>query len=104
MTAANRLAVEAFAFFPSVHTGTMSQTLGFRGHFVRDTYWTWPLWGHPANACVIRSLLALPELQETTPSPETRQRLRARGVAAVMRTRRILVGKTPNLTPPKQIA
>lgn len=104
MTAANRLALEAFAFFPVVHTGTMSQTLGFRGHFARDTYWTWPLWGHPANACVIQTLLGLPDLQETDPANETRKRLQARGIAAVMRTRRILVGKTPNLTPPRQIA
>ena len=104
MTAANRLALEAFAFFPIVHTGTMSQTLGFRGHFARDTCWTWPLWKHGVNASVIQSLLALPELQETEPSQQTREYLRARGIAAVMRTRRILVGKTPNLTPPRQIA
>jgi len=101
MIAANRLALEAFVFFPNVHDGDAAQTTGFTGHRVDDTYWTWPIWSVPACADVIRSLLAMADIQKQHPD---RARLREMGIEAVCRSRRILVGKTPNLTPARRIA
>ena len=101
MVAANRLALEAFAFFPIIHAGAMSQTIGFQGHYRNDTFWTWPLWTHPADVQVIGSLLALPELQRDRPDP---RKLHAMGIPVVLRSQRILVGKTPNFTPAQRIA
>lgn len=100
MIAANRLAIEAFPFFPMVHTGTMAQTLGFQGHYMNDTFWTWPLWNHMADARVVGSLLALSDLQQLTLDTP---KLNAMGIEVVFRTQRILVGKTPNLTPARAV-
>lgn len=65
---------------------------------------TWPLWEHPASPDAIRSLLALQELRERRPDRET---LRARGVAAAFRARRIKVGSGSNykfnFTPPRAV-
>jgi CRISPR-associated endonuclease/helicase Cas3 len=101
MIAANRLALEAFPLFPTVHDESVGQTVGFKGRYMNDTFWTWPLWSEVTNVHVIRSLLTLAELQKEHPS---RQKLRAMGIGAVMRSQRILVGKTPNLTPAQQVA
>lgn len=101
MIAANRLALEAFPLFPTIHVGSMGQTVGFKGRYMYDTFWTWPLWSEMADVHVIRSLLTLAELQKDCP---LRLKLRAMGVCAVMRSQRILVGKTPNLTPAQRVA
>ena len=96
MLGANRLAIEAFPFFQSIAAGDKLSTRGFSGLFKDETRWTWPIWDCPIGVQVIPSLLALAELQ--LESPDIRP-LRARGIAAVFRCRRILVGKTPNFTP-----
>jgi len=101
MIAANRLALEAFVFFPNVHKGNTAQTTGFKGRHADDTYWTWPIWSVPACVDVIRSLLAMADLQE----PQSNHaRLGEMGIEAVYRSQRILVGKTPNFTPAQRIA
>lgn len=104
MLGANRLAIEALPLFVSIPEGERLYTLGFSGVHSHDTRWTWPLWQQPADMATTRSLLALLELQEEKPSGKALQQLRARGIVAALRTRRILVGKTPNFTPPQRIA
>jgi CRISPR-associated endonuclease/helicase Cas3 len=104
MLGANRLAIEALALFTSVPQGDALQTAGFTGTRARNTRWTWPIWSTPLSLAVVRSLLTLPDLQAETLDVPTRQNLNARGVDAVFRTRRILVGKTPNFTPAQCIA
>lgn len=54
---------------------------------------TWPLWESDADAETIRSLLQLRELSSMAPDPNT---IRARGIAAVFRARRIRVGTGAN--------
>jgi len=61
-----------------------------------DTFWTWPLWSSPWTSPRIAAALALPELQSDPVDPDA---IRARGILAAFRSQRILVGKTPNLTP-----
>ncbi len=104
MLGANRLALEALPAFLSVPKVDRLQTLGFSGTRSNDTRWTWAIWTTPVEFEVAKSLLALPELQETTIGTQNRRSLQARGIAAAFRSRRILVGKTPNFTPPQRVA
>lgn len=101
MIVANRLALEAFPLFPCVHDGPAARTVGFQGHRVHDTFWTWPIWNVPVGRDTAFSMLTLPTLQDEMIDSD---HLRARGIAAVCRAQRILVGKTPNITPSRQIA
>jgi CRISPR-associated endonuclease/helicase Cas3 len=98
MLGANRLALEAWPLFLSVPfpKGGKLQTRGFQGDGARNTFWTWPVWSYPVSLNGVVSLLALPELQEPKPDPDA---LRAYRVFAAFRSQRILVQKTPNLTP-----
>jgi CRISPR-associated endonuclease/helicase Cas3 len=104
MLGANRLAIEAIPLFTSFPEHGTLRTVGFTGNRSTNTRWTWPLWSVWLSLPVIRSLLLLPELQGDSVKPDDISELRARGVAAVYRTNRILVGKTPNFTPPRRIA
>jgi CRISPR-associated endonuclease/helicase Cas3 len=96
MLGANRLSIEAFPFFQSIAIGEKLATRGFSGRYKDDTRWTWPIWTCPIGADVIGSLLSLRELQSESLDHGV---LSARGIQAAFRCRRILVGKTPNLTP-----
>jgi len=96
MLGANRLAIEAFPFLQSFVVGDRIRTRGFTGRRASNTRWTWPIWSCRLGSSVIASLLGLPELQAAQPDV---QRLRARGIVTAFRSRRILVGKTPNFTP-----
>lgn len=100
MLGANRLAIEAWPFFQAFPRGDKLQTRGFRGTSVDNTWWTWPLWGVALGESVLHSTLALAQLQEEQPATEA---LRAIGIAAVFRCRRILVEKTPNFTPARAV-
>jgi CRISPR-associated endonuclease/helicase Cas3 len=104
MLGANRLAIEAIPLFTSIPYNDTLRTIGFTGLRSRDTRWTWPLWDAPLTLPVVRSLLTLHELQDKSIDPGSQEVLRHRGVAAVFRTCRILVGKTPNFTPAQRIA
>lgn len=104
MLGANRLALEAIPIFVSIPAGDSLRTLGFSGHRSSDTRWTWPIWNQPIELDLMRSLFGLQELQKPKPTTEDLKSLHARGIVAAFRTRRILVGKTPNFTPPEQIA
>jgi CRISPR-associated endonuclease/helicase Cas3 len=104
MLGANRLAIEAVPFFISVPNNNALHTVGFTGQRSYDTRWTWPLWDVPMSYRVIQSAMLLTELQEESISSNAQKALMRRGVVAAFRTRRILVGKTPNFTPPQQVA
>lgn len=104
MLGANRLAIEAIPLFTSIPEGRTLRTIGFTGNRSTDTRWTWPIWSVGITLSVVRSLLLLPELQQESPKPAEVAAMQARGVVAVYRTYRILVGKTPNFTPARRIA
>ena len=101
MLGANRLALEAWPLFlsvPQLRAGKLL-TRGFTGDKRDNTFWTWPVWSCPVDLDTVASLLALPELQKFNPKPPKSSVLKAYRVFAAFRSQRILVGKTPNLTP-----
>jgi len=104
MLGANRLAIEALPIFTSLPKQDRLHTLGFTGFRSNDTRWTWPLWKRPIGLEATRSLLTLADIQKGKLSGKDIRRLNAQGVVATLRTRRILVGKTPNFTPAQRIA
>jgi hypothetical protein len=90
---ANRLAFEALRLFPCVRARTGPATVGWR-HAGESDVWRWPLWAGNLSPAVISSILASGDIWRD--DPESRRRLRARGVFAVFQTRRIAVGRAPN--------
>jgi len=104
MLGANRLALEALPLFVSIPEQDQLHTLGFTGFRSWNTRWTWPIWRPAIDLKTTRSVLALADTQDAQLSEETIRRLTAMGIAAVFRTRRILVGKTPNFTPAQRVA
>jgi len=90
MLGANALAIGALALFPTIPVGRGLQTTGFRGRRSRNTFWTWPIWERPLSLDVVRSVLALDEIQQQMPSMML---LSARGIVAVYRSQRLTVGK-----------
>ena len=100
MLGANRLAAEAWPLFPSFANGDRVRTRGFRGTRAADTYWSWPLWGSRLTADGVASMLGVGALLTASPDAAV---LGGLGVTAVFRSRRILVGKTPNLTPSESL-
>ena len=99
MLGANRLALEGWPLFLSVPVGDRVQTRGFRGLRANDTTWTWPLWGGPLGLDAVASLLGLAAVGD----PKRRGEVGGYGVQGVYRCQRILVGKTPNLTPAERV-
>jgi len=96
MWGANRLAFEALPLIPIMPKQSGAATVGFRGRGSRDTTWTWPVWEDPVDLETASSLLNLDELQKDEPP---RQRLDARGVTEIYRSRRITVDKFRAFTP-----
>lgn len=90
---ANRLAFEALRLFPCARARTAAATVGWRRDGGSEV-WRWPLWSCNLSPDVISSVLASGDIWRD--EPESRRRLRARGVFAVFQTRRITVGKAPN--------
>ena len=99
MLGANRLALEAMPLFASFPEAETMRTIGFTGTRSTNTRWTWPIWSQPVSLNVVKSLLNQPLLQVYTLSTLDSTKLKQQGDAAAYRTRRILVGKTPNFTP-----
>ena len=91
---ANRLAVEGLPMFPTVPARHELQTTAFS---VRDraTIFTWPIWQVATGMDVVRSLLALPEIQKPEPN---RQHLHAIGIVEVYKSERLTIGKFRNFT------
>ena len=104
MLGANRLAIEALPLFTSLPVGESLRTVGFTGDKSNNTRWTWPIWSCPVDLATARSVMTMRQLQEEAPSRVAIAGLRAAGIVAAYRSRRILVGKTPNFTPSEQIA
>ena len=104
MLGANRLALEAIPLFTSIPENETLRTLGFTGTRSKNTRWTWPLWDVPVDSNSLPSLMARRELQGDPIPASDAKRLKQIGVVAAFRTYRILVGKTPNLTPPRRVA
>jgi hypothetical protein len=96
MLGANALAVLGIPSLVTSPVGRRLQTTGFTGTSARNTRWTWPIWDCPASMDVTRSLLALKELQEDSPS---RDKLQAIGVVEVYRSQRLTIGKFRNFSP-----
>src|SRR5262249_22890429 len=89
MLGANRLAIEGLPLFPAVPVGGELRTTGFSGRGRGGTYWSWPIWPDPISLDVVRSLLALHQIQDD-PGSVT---LRAIGVSEVFRARRFTIDK-----------
>lgn len=104
MLGANRLALEAIPLFPSFPVANTLCTVGFTGNRSTNTRWTWPLWRVRLSLPIVRSLLGSEVIQKEKFEADDLAALQAQGVGAVYRTRRILVGKTPNFTPAQCIA
>lgn len=101
---ANLLAYRSLALFSASAQRSGLAVTGWTTLDDEPTF-TWPIWEFPASVDTIRSLLQLREL--TAPRPDG-PALRARGVAAVFRARRIRFPPTGsnyklNFTPARQI-
>lgn len=99
MIGANRLALEAWPLFQSLPSGDKLVTVGFRGLKAYNTRLYWPIWSKPVDLDTVRSLLSLRTLDSAEDSEIAG--MQARGIEVVYLCRRILVGKTPNLTAPE---
>jgi len=97
---ANRLAVEGLVLHPAFPVNNKLETTGFSGHLKDDTFWTWPVWSGFLGVDVIRSVLALSDLQSETPN---HARLAAIGIRDAYRSQRILAGKFRAFTPAQPI-
>jgi len=95
MLGANRLAIEAIPLLTTAPGPRYLQTIGFKGHRSRDTFFSWPVWTAAINIDTVRSVLALSEVQSNTFD----QQLSHRGIACVFRSQRITVGKVRNFSP-----
>ena len=92
MRGANRLAVEALPLLPAVPVGRRLETTGFARHEWTVRF-TWPIWECALGLDVIRSLLAIDEIQEVEPR---RTRLQSMGVVEVYRSQRFTNGRYRN--------
>ena len=95
MRGANRLAIEALPLLPTAPVGRWLHTTGFSPRRDEGVLFTWPIWDVSLSLDSVRSLLSLPELQESQPRQD---RLTAIGVTAVFRSQRITQGKYRNFT------
>ena len=95
MRGANRLAIEALPLLPTAAVGRRLHTTGFSPRRNEGVLFTWPIWDTSLSLDSVRSLLGLPELQESQPRHD---RFTAMGVAAAFRSERITVGKYRNFT------
>ena len=91
----NRLAIEGLPMLPTMPVGKRLETTGFTQKY-RRVVWTWPIWSPVVSVDVLRSLLALDELQAERPD---RRALATRGVVEIFRCQRITEGKYRNFTP-----
>lgn len=101
MLGANALAIHALPLFPVVPTSRRSSTTGFQRIGKSTAAWTWPIWCQPTSCDVVRSLVALAEVQG---SDQSRERLGQRGIVEVYRSRRITVAEYyRNFTPAEPV-
>jgi hypothetical protein len=96
MLGANRLAIEGLPLLPTMPVGSALRTTSFTDQGSRDMFWTWPIWQALLPLDVVRSLLALRELQ--LPEPP-RSLLIRMGIVEINRSQRLTVGKFRNFAP-----
>jgi hypothetical protein len=87
---ANLLAYRALSLFPSAPGRRGLKTAGWSGD---GEFFTWPIWGTPATADTIRSLILFSGLGAERPD---RRALKEMGIAAVFRAQRVKVGSGAN--------
>lgn len=92
---ANRLAVEGITLLPTAPVGNRLETTGFIRRKNIGIFWTWPIWEREVGVDVVRSLLALQELQAEFPD---RFKLDAMGIKEIYRCERITQGRFRNFT------
>jgi hypothetical protein len=101
---ANRLAFEAFAFYPCMPAGRGVTSLSKEPRFVFSGWrmktkdegnWRWPLWDCSLSANAVRVLLTHPDIWRD--EPEARRRLRAMGCFTLLGSQRIRVGTGQNV-------
>lgn len=92
---ANALAIQGLPLFATQPQGTTLATTGFSRIPRQGIFFTWPIWEASLPVSVVRSLLALRELQNDT---LPRRRLSALGIVEVYRSQRITQGKYRNFT------
>jgi hypothetical protein len=97
---ANRLAIEGLPLLPTIPIGLALHTTGFSGQGSRNTFWTWPIWQKPLSLDLVRSLLALRDLQ--LPEPP-RSKLALIGLVEIYRSQRLTVGKFRNFAPAESV-
>jgi CRISPR-associated endonuclease/helicase Cas3 len=96
---ANLLGYRALSIFPCAATSSAAATAAWSRHH-GETSFTWPLWHYPLSLDVIRSLVAHVELLRENPDLAI---LRAMGVAAAFRSRRIANGDYVNFSPARSV-
>ncbi len=96
---ANRLALEALPFFPTMPGFRGLETTGFARQD-RDVTVSWPIWVTPLDAPSVRAALAYAELTKTQPSY---QDLAPRGIEQVFRARRFTDDKYRNFSPAREL-
>lgn len=82
------------------HSGDKLATVGFRGLKANNTRFFWPIWSHPVGLDTLHR--TQPPTLGTSEEMEIAE-LQTIGIEVVYRCRRILVGKTPNLTAPEPV-
>lgn len=102
MWMANLLAYRALSLFPAAPRG---RRLGVAGWDASLKSFTWPIWTCPLGVDGVRSLVQLRELSEDQPDGRA---LRARGVVAAYRARRVEWGngtnRKVNFSPARRVA
>ncbi len=100
MLGANRLAIEGLLLFPTAPSGNQLTTTGFKGQKSSDTFWTWPIWETPIPLDVMRSVIAIKELQMEKPD---RGSLKRRGISEIYRVQRIPRGNFRMFSPARAV-
>jgi CRISPR-associated endonuclease/helicase Cas3 len=103
MMGANRLAIEAWPLFQSIAVGERLRTVGFHGTRANDTRFRWGLWSRAIHLDCVRSLLTHPAIHANNANSHDSVARQAIGVPVVFSCSKILVGKTPNLTPAEPV-
>ncbi len=99
---ANCLALFGMACFPVIPVNGQAETTGFGLKAPRQSSFTWPIWKHPVNLSVVRSLLTVAELQRKQPD---RLKLDSLGVAAAYRCNRVMTSTYyANFAPSERVA
>lgn len=99
---ANCLALFGLTCFPVIPVKHQVETTGFGHKKPKQSSLTWPVWNHPVNLDVVRSLLSLSDLQLVQP---VRVKLASLGVAAAYRCNRIMTSTYyANFTPSRRVA